>query len=234
MFTNTGTLSQASASSVRSFFNRTYTWMGAGLTLTAVIAFLTARNEALLETVGNSVLMIVLLQLGLVFGLSFLIQRVSATVASVLFMLYAGSVGLTFALLTRVYTGSDITAAFAISAGMFGAMSVIGYTTKADLSKWRTVLFMALIGLVIAMIVNIFLQATVLMWITSIVGVLLFSALTAYDTQRLRELALSGLDASSESGEKLAVYGALTLYLDFINMFLFVLRIFGLAGGSRD
>ncbi|AFZ69014.1 Bax inhibitor-1/YccA family protein [Deinococcus peraridilitoris] len=234
MFTKIDTLSPSTTTSVRSFFNRTYTWMGAGLSLTAIIAFLTARNEVLLGTVMDNVLMLVLVQLGIVFGLGFLLNRVSASVASVLFMLYAGLNGLTFATLSMRYAASDITAAFVISAGMFGAMSLIGYTTRRDLSKYGSILLMALIGLIVAMLVNLFLQSTLMVWITSVIGVLLFSALTAYDTQKLREMALGGVDAASETGEKLAVYGALTLYLDFINMFLFVLRIFGLTGSNRD
>ncbi len=234
MYTNPNTLTQASATSVRSFFNRTYSWMGAGLVLTAIIAYLTAVNEQLLFTVSRNLLPLMLVQLGVVFGLGFLLNRVSATVASALFMGYAALNGLTFATLSMVYSGNQITSAFVVSAGMFGAMSLIGYTTKADLSKWRTVLMMALIGLVIAMVVNIFLASTLFTWITSIIGVILFSALTAYDTQKLRAIALSGVDASSEHGEKLAVYGALSLYLDFINLFLFVLRLFGLGGSSRN
>jgi FtsH-binding integral membrane protein len=226
------TVASKSQSVIRPFFNRAYSWMGAGLTLTAIIAYLTSRNEVLLATVSQNLLLLVIAQFAIVMGLSFLINRVSANVASVLFMVYSALTGLTFATLFLRYSGTDITAAFAITAGMFGAMSVVGYTTKTDLSKFRSILFMALIGLIIAMIVNLFIGATLLGWIVSIVGVALFSALTAYDTQKLKEMALSGVDASSETGEKMAVYGALTLYLDFINLFLFVLRIFGLARSS--
>lgn len=228
------TTAATTVTTVRSFFNRTYSWMGAGLTLTAIIAYLTARNETLLATVAEWTFPIILLQFGIVLALSFLIQRVSAPVASVLFMVYSALTGLTFSSLFVVYSASDITAAFAISAGMFGAMSLVGYTTKTDLSRFGSILMMALIGLVIAMVVNLFLQSTALTWIVSLVGVALFSVLTAYDTQKLRALALSGVDTNSEMGERLAVYGALTLYLDFINLFLFVLRLFGLGGRSSD
>jgi len=230
VYTNT-TLDRTTASSVRAFFNRTYSWMTAGLALTAIIAYLTSQNDMLMSTISGYMLPLVLLQLGVVFGFGFLLQRVSAPVASVLFMLYAALNGLTFSVIFLAYAASDITAAFAITAGMFGTMSLLGYITKIDLSRFGSVLFMAVIGLFIAMLVNLFLQSSALMWITSVVGVLIFSALTAYDTQRLREIALSGVDTNSDTGEKLAVHGALMLYLDFVNMFLFVLRLFG---GSRD
>ncbi|PYE52959.1 Bax inhibitor-1/YccA family protein [Deinococcus yavapaiensis] len=226
------TIATSSVSTVRSFFNRTYSWMTMGLALTAGIAYLTSTNENLLGFVAENFLMLMLLQLGVVFGLSFLINRVSAGVASGLFVLYAALTGLTFSILPAIYPAADILAAFVTTAGMFGAMSLLGYTTKIDLTRFRGILLMALIGLVIASLVNIFLASGPLSWIISIVGVILFAALTAYDTQKLKELALSGVDASSATGEKLAVYGALTLYLDFINMFMFILRLFGLARSS--
>ncbi|WP_027481859.1 Bax inhibitor-1/YccA family protein [Deinococcus pimensis] len=227
------TVVSKSSSVIRPFFNRAYSWMGAGLALTAIIAYLTSRNEALLASVTQNWLLLVIAQFGIVLGLSFLINRISANVASVLFMVYSALTGLTFSTLFLRYSATDITSAFVVSAGMFGAMSLYGYATKADLSRFRSVLFMGLIGLVLAMIVNLFVGGTVFTLIVSVVGVLLFSALTAYDTQKLKEMALSGVDAGSESGEKLAVFGALTLYLDFINLFLFVLRLFGI-GRSND
>ena len=214
---------------VRSFFNRTYSWMTAGLALTAVIAYLTAQNQVLLGRVIDNYVLLIVAQFGIVLGLSFLINRVSATVASVLFMLYSALTGLTFATLFLRYSAGDITAAFGVSAGMFGAMSLIGYTTKRDLTRFGGILLMALIGLVVASIVNIFLASGPLTWIISILGVILFSALTAYDTQKIKEMYFEA-DAHETRSKKI-VAGALSLYMDFINLFLFLLRFFG---SSRD
>lgn len=225
------TISANPTTLVRSFFARTYSWMFSGLLLTAIIAYLTSNNVGLLERIEPMYVPLLFAELGLVLAISFLLPRISAMVASVLFMLYAGMTGLTFAVLMQVYTATDISAAFAITAGMFGTMTLLGLTTKVDLSRFGTILFMAVIGLVIASVVNIFFASGPMAWILSVATVVIFSALTAYDTQRLRGMALAGIDAGSEHGEKMAVFGALSLYINFINMFLAVLRMFGL---SRD
>lgn len=224
-FSGSSVTTPQSASIVRGFLNRTYSWMFAGMALTAIIAYLTSQNEQLLYTIRSFGFGIVLLQLGVVFFLSFMVQRVSATVAGLLFMAYAALTGLTFSYLLIAYTGSSVVGAFAASALTFGAMSLIGYTTKRDLSGLGRFFLFALIGLIIASIVNIFVASGPFGFIISIVGVLLFAGLTAYDTQRLKEIALSG-----QGTENLAIYGALQLYLDFINIFLFILRL----GGSRN
>ena len=220
----------ASESVVRSFMGRTYSWMTAGLLLTAIIAFLTSNNPQAQAWARNSSLLLIIVQFGLVMFLSFAIQRINSLVAGVLFMVYAAVTGITFSLILQRYTGSDVTAAFATSAVTFGAMSAYGYFTKRNLSAMGSFLMYALIGLVVAMIVNIFVASGPLSLIISIIGVVLFAALTAYDTNRLRQMALSGV--SGEAAEKGAIFGALQLYLDFINMFLFLLQLFG--GGRRN
>ncbi len=220
----------ASESVVRSFMGRTYSWMTAGLVLTAVIAYLTSNNpDAQAWARGNSLILIIL-QFGIVMGLSFAIQRIGSLLAGVLFMVYAAVTGVVFSLILQRYTGADVTAAFATSAVTFGAMSAYGYFTKRNLSAMGNFLMYALIGLVVAMIVNVFVASGPFSLIISIIGVVLFAALTAYDTNRLRQMALSGV--SGEQAEKGAIYGALQLYLDFINMFLFILQLF--AGGRRS
>ena len=220
----------ASESVVRSFMGRTYSWMTAGLLLTAIIAYLTSNNPAALDFAYRNTLILILLQFGVVMFLSFAIQRVNSLVAGVLFMVYAAVTGVTFSLILQRYTGADVTAAFATSAVTFGAMSAYGYFTKRNLSAMGNFLMYALIGLVVAMIVNVFVASGPFSLIISIIGVVLFAALTAYDTNRLRQMALSGV--SGEQAEKGAIYGALQLYLDFINMFLFILQLF--AGGRRS
>ena len=220
----------ASESVVRSFMGRTYSWMTAGLALTAIIAYLTSNNQNALDFARGNILILFIAQFGLVMFLSFAIQRINSLVAGVLFMVYAAVTGITFSIILQRYTGSDVTAAFATSALTFGAMSAYGYFTKRNLSAMGSFLMYALIGLVVAMIVNIFVASGPLSLIISIIGVVLFAALTAYDTNRLRQMALSGV--SGETAEKGAIYGALQLYLDFINMFLFLLQLFG--GGRRS
>lgn len=218
---------------VRSFFARTYSWMTAGLVLTAAIAYFTANNPAMRDFVRGAGLFLVLIQLGIVMFMSFAIRRVNSGMAGILFMVYAALTGLVFSGLFVRYAGADITVAFAVSAGTFGAMSLFGFLTKINLGAWGRFLMMALIGLLIAMIVNIFVASTPFTLIISGIGVLLFSAMTAYDTQMLRNLALNGF-GDGEAHEKAAVYGALNLYLDFVNLFLFILRFVGIGGSSRN
>lgn len=213
---------------VQSFFMQVYGWMTSGLLATGILAYYTAHSPWLLSVIFGSKLVfygLLLANLGIVFVLSRSIQSLSATAASFLFFVYASLNGLTLASIFLLYTYSSIANVFFITAGTFGAMSVYGYLTKADLSRWGSILFMSVIGLVIATLVNVFLQSSTLMWLLTYAGVLIFVALTAYDTQRLKEMAYS-LDDEEMVG-KFAVLGALTLYLDFINLFLYLLRIFG-------
>ncbi len=214
---------------VRSFIARSYSWMAAGLVLTAGVAALTASNISMMHSVQTALPLLMLMQLGIVMGLSFLADRINAALAGLLFMVYAGLTGLTFSGLLLAFGPAVTGTTFLITAGTFGAMSAVGYFTKRDLSGMSGFLTFALIGLLLAMVVNMFLGNGLMTMVISGVGVLLFAALTAYDTQKLREMALSGLEG--EMAERGAVHGALTLYLDFINMFLFILR---LIGGGRD
>lgn len=211
------------------FINKVYAWMCLALTVTGFIAYRTAQSEALLGLVfGNSIILIglIIFELGIVFWMSKNIATISSNMAIGLFMLYSALNGLTLSILLLVYTASSIASTFFITAGTFGAMSIYGYFTKKDLTSWGNLLFMALIGLIIASVINIFLASSTLYWIITYAGVLIFVGLTAYDTQKIKNMSLQ-LDAESEEGRKGAIMGALALYLDFINLFIMLLRIFG-------
>lgn len=226
---NYPTLTAQQNTVVRSFMGRTYNWMAAGLALTAAIAWLTASNMDMAMMVLQWRMPLLLAQLGIVFALSGLVTRLSATAAGALFIVYAALTGLTFSGLLLAYDLKSVAAAFLTAAGTFGGMSIAGYVTKKDLSGMGRFLMFGVIGLLVAMIVNLFVGGTALTMIISVVGVLLFAGLTAYDTQKLKEMALSGVQG--EQAERAAINGALTLYLDFVNIFLFLLRLFG--GGDR-
>lgn len=211
------------------FIQRTYAWMSAGLLVTALIAFIVAITPAFINFfIGNIWVFYGLLiaELIAVFYFAIAAQKMSAFSAGIIFVLYAALNGVTFSLIFLIYTASSIALTFLITAGTFGVMSLYGYFTKRDLTTLGHIAAMALIGLIIASVVNLFLANGTLYWITTYAGVLIFVALTAYDTQKLKSLYLVG--ESTVGGErKEAIVGALTLYLDFINLFLFLLRIFG-------
>ena len=199
-----------------------YGWMGGGLAVTAFVSLLTVSSPALLQAIlGNRILFYGLLfaELGMVIGISGAINRISASTATTLFLAYAALNGLTMSTIFVAYTSSSIASTFVITSGMFGAMSLYGYLTKSDLTSWGSFLFMGLVGVVIASVVNIFLQSSMIYWIVSFCGVIVFTGLTAYDTQKIKNMG--------NTGRKGAILGALTLYLDFINMFLIMLRLFG-------
>jgi FtsH-binding integral membrane protein len=203
----------------------TYRWMTLGLATTGVVALLVAHSPAALALLlGNRLLFYVLLfgQLGLVVALSAAATRVSTAAAAAMFFAYAALTGVTFSTLFLVYTATSIAATFFVTAGSFAALSFFGTVTRRDLSAVGRFGFFALIGLVLASIVNIFLHSTGLEWLITLAGVVIFAGLTAYDTQRLKNLFASG-----DVHANLPLVGALTLYLDFINMFLFLLRLFG-------
>jgi hypothetical protein len=207
-----------------------YAWMTMGLLLTAFVSILVARMNIVLSQ--PVFLGAIFGQFGIVIALTWMINKVPPTVAGMMFFLYAAITGLTFSILIRLYPAASLTGAFFTTAGAFGAMTLVGFTTKADLSKYSTYFFMGLIGLLIAMVVNMFLGSSILDLGISIVGVLLFTALTAYDTQRISRLASNPkLQVNSDSTLRFSIVAALTLYLDFINLFLFLLRLFG--GGRR-
>ncbi|MEJ2199610.1 MAG: Bax inhibitor-1/YccA family protein [Desulfuromonadaceae bacterium] len=165
-------------------------------------------------------------ELGLVIALSAAINRISATTASLMFLLYSALNGITFASIFLIYTQSSIASTFFITAGTFAAMSVFGMVTKRDLTGWGSFLFMGLIGIIIASVVNIFLHSPMITWVVSYLGVFIFVGLTAYDTQKLKRISQMGF-ADGQSRRKAVILGALTLYLDFINLFLMLLRVLG-------
>lgn len=202
-----------------------YAWMGAGLAVTAIMALITLSSPAIINAiVGNRILFFGLMigELALVFTLSGAINRMSAATATLIFIAYSALNGVTLSVVALVYTASSITSTFVVTAGMFGAMSIYGYATKRDLTSWGSFLFMGLIGVVIASVVNIFVGSSTVSWVISGVGVIVFTGLTAYDTWKIKEMAAHGTE-----GRKPAILGALTLYLDFINLFLMLLRFTG-------
>jgi FtsH-binding integral membrane protein len=210
---------------LRAFMLRVYNYMAIGVGLTGLVAMLTYQftGPELLQSPLMWVFM--LAPLALVFFISSRINTLSAETARLLFFIYAAVVGLSLSTIFHVYTGVSITRVFFISAAAFGALSIWGYTTRRDLSGMGTFLFMGLIGIVIASLVNLFLGSSGMDWIISIIGVGVFAGLTAYDTQRIKSMYDSGDDAVS-AGRK-AVMGALSLYLNFINLFMMLLRLMG-------
>ncbi|MDY0191618.1 MAG: Bax inhibitor-1/YccA family protein [Desulfuromonas sp.] len=211
------------------FFRKVYLWMTAGLAVTAFAAFFMLSSVAAQQFIfGNRFVFygLIIAELGLVMTLSAAIRRISASTATLLFMLYSALNGITFAAIFLVYTGSSIASVFLITSGTFAAMSIYGYATQRDLTGWGSFLFMGLIGVVIASVVNIFLHSEMIYWITSYIGVFIFVGLTAYDTQKIKQIGQAGF-ANGEDQQKAAIIGALRLYLDFINLFLMLLRIMG-------
>lgn len=221
--------SQALASE---FLQRVYIIMAGGLSITGVSAYLFAqmftKNPALLNAIfgGPQMWLFMLLPLAFVLVLSYGIERLSYTAATLTFVGYSFVNGLVLSTVFLIYTAESITSTFFIAAGTFGAMALLAFTTKRDLSSWGSYLFMALIGLIIASVVNWFLHSSTLQWIISCAGVLIFCGLTAYDTQKILNLSRE-VDQHSENSKKLSLLGALTLYLDFINLFMYLLRLFG-------
>ena len=208
---------------------KVYVWMTLALVITGMTAYGVASSPAILQMIyGNSAIMWILIiaELALVFGVSAAINRISLTTATLMFVLYSVLNGVMLSSIFLIYTASSIATVFFITAGPFGAMALVGYTTKTDLSSMGKILFMALIGLIIATIVNFFVKSSGLDLILSYVGVLIFVGLTAWDSQKIKQMMLEAPDAS-EGMQKMALLGALTLYLDFINLFIYLLRIFG-------
>ena len=219
----------AVAAEQRRFMVRVYNWMTTGLATTGLVAYGVASSPSLTQTIfGNSLIPIVLMiaQIGLVFWLASRVMQMSAQQATSVFLLYAALSGVTFSAIFLAYTASSITSTFLVTAGTFAAMSFYGYTTKKDLTSWGSFLFMGLIGIIIASVVNIFLQNSMMYWVITYAGVLIFVGLTAYDTQKIKEMNILGNEGSDEDTKE-AVRGALSLYLDFINLFLMLLRIMG-------
>ncbi len=212
---------------LRSYMLRVYNYMATGLGLTGLTAYFVAINPSLLNAIYGTPLywLIALAPLGFVFYLSARLHKISFATAQTVFWIFSGVMGLSMAYIFIAFTGASIARVFFITAGTFAGMSLYGYTTKKDLSGWGSFLFMGLIGIIIASIVNIFLKSPMLYYVISWIGVLVFIGLTAYDTQRIKELYYAS-DTAEISGKK-AIMGALKLYLDFINLFIMLLHLFG-------
>ena len=226
---------------LRAYMLKVYNYMATGILMTGIIALITFKMSVVTDSsgsivgltqVGNAIYMsglkwlVMLAPLGIVFYMSFGINKMSAAKAQTTFWIFAALMGLSLSSILLVYTGMSITRVFFICSATFGAMSIYGYTTKRDLTKLGSFLMMGLIGVIIASIVNIFMKSSMMYFVISILGVLIFVGLTAYDTQKIKNMY-----AASDTGElmgKKAVMGALTLYLDFINLFIMLLRLFGL------
>jgi uncharacterized protein len=211
------------------FFVRVYGWMSLALIITGFTAFKTAISPEITQFIFGQRFVfygMLILELVMVGYLAGAIHKMSAITATIVFALYSVLNGLTLASIFFVFTAESIANVFFIAAGTFAAMSAYGYFTKKDLTKLGNILIMALLGLIIASVVNLFMQSEMLYWISSYVGVLIFVGLIAYDTQKLKKLNIIGNEGTDED-KKEAIIGALTLYLDFINLFLYLLRIFG-------
>ncbi len=208
---------------------KVYVWMTFALAITGITAYLVATNETLLTLIYSHqavMWVLVIAELAIVIGVTAAINKLSLPVATLLFVVYSVLNGALFSSIFLVYTMASIAKVFFITAGTFGAMSLYGYTTKSDLTSWGKILIMGVLGLIIATVVNIFLKSSGLEMIISYAGVLIFVGLTAYDTQKIKQMCLQAPDAG-ETMQKYALLGALSLYLDFINLFIYLLRIFG-------
>ncbi len=220
---------------VNEYVRSVYNWMAIGLGITGMIAYYVSQSPGMRRLIfGNSIVFFVLIiaELGLVFAISGMVNRMSAGMATGLFVLYAGLNGVTLSFIFLAYTATSIASTFFICAGTFVGCSIYGWTTKRDLTSLGGFLMMGLIGIIIATVVNMFLKSSGMAMIISYIGVIVFVGLTAYDTQKIKNMALTqpaGLDGAVV--RKGAILGALSLYLDFINLFLMLLRIFG---QSRD
>jgi hypothetical protein len=212
---------------LRSHMLKVYNYMTSGVLLTGIIALYVGNSPALLNTIFGSGLGIVVMlaPLGFVLGMSFGLNKMRASTLQALFWGFAGLMGLSLSTIFVQYTDASIARVFFVTAIMFASLSLYGYTTKKSLSGWGTFLFMGLIGIIIASVVNMFMQSSAMQFIISVVGVLIFAGLTAYDTQKIKEMYYEA--DGTETASKKAIMGALTLYLDFINMFLMMLRLFG-------
>jgi FtsH-binding integral membrane protein len=208
---------------------KVYVWMTLALVITGVTAYGVATSPGLMMAIATNKLLfwgLIIAEFGLVLAISAAINKLSLTTATMLFVLYSVINGATLSFIFAIYTMSSIASVFFITAGTFAVMAFIGYTTKKDLTSMGKILLMALIGIIIATVVNIFLKSTGLEMIVSYLGVLIFVGLTAYDSQKIKQMLLMAPDAG-EGAQKIALLGALSLYLDFVNLFIYLLRIFG-------
>lgn len=219
---------------IRPLMRQVYTWMLLAMIVTAGVAVAVVNVPALFALATSTPIVIgaFIAQIGIVIVLSWAFNRLSAQTATILFFVYAGLTGFTLSLILLAYAGASVIAALASTTALFGVMTIVGMTTKMDLTKWGTYLFIGLIGLIVASVINIFLASSALEFLISLIGVVIFTALTAYDTQQIMRMAADPqINAMGEATlTKLSIMGALRLYLDFINLFLYLLRLFG----SRD
>ena len=206
------------------FLTQAFVWMFAGLLLSGGVAWTVQSNEQLLNFARDYFFLLFIGQLALVFVISGAISRINASVALLLFFVYAATLGITLGLIVSLYSGASVVTAFLSASAMFGAAAIYGAVTKRSLAGLGGILAMGVIGLLVAMVINLFLASTAITWLVSVAGVVIFTALTAYDVQRI---GAGDLAAMTGSMEKAAVLGALRLYLDFINLFLFMLRLLG-------
>lgn len=219
---------------VKSFLSNVFTYMAGALAITGVLAYWFSSSPALMsnlinaETGSMTILGYIVMFSPLIFVLvmSFSFNKLSSFALLALFVAYSAVMGISLSFIFLAYTAGSITSTFFITAGTFSAMAILGYTTKQDLTKFGSILMMGLIGIIIAMVVNMFLNSAVMDYVISCIGVLIFTGLTAYDVQKLKRIG-SGAEYGTESTNKLAIMGALNLYLDFVNLFLFLLRLFG-------
>jgi len=219
----------AIAAEQQRFMVRVYNWMGAGLAVTGVTSFFVSHNEALVRMIfSNRALPLILMfiLMGISFYLNSRIQKMSVSQATGIFIAYAGLWGVALSFIFIAYTASSIASTFLITAGTFGAMSLYGYTTKKDITSWGSFLYMGVVGLFIASLTNYFLMNETIYWITSYIGVFIFVGLTAYDTQKVKEMNVLGNEGTDEDTKE-AIIGALTLFIDFIMLFVYLLRIMG-------
>lgn len=232
---NSQSISGSDSSSMsKTFMANVFSWMFAALTITAVIAFWFSSDVSMMQPLlkadgtGLSILgwvvMFAPLGFALIMGMAF--NKLSYPVLLILFLAYAAVNGVSFSFIFLAYTSASIFKTFAIAAGMFGVMAVLGYTTKQDLTSFGKIMMMGLIGIIIASLVNFFLKSSAMEYIISIIGVVVFTGLTAYDVQKLKNIG-AGTELDGANGSKMAIMGAFNLYLDFINLFLMLLRLFG-------
>lgn len=234
-YSTSGSAAQASAA----FISQVFTYMAGALAITGVVAYLFGTNLELLsmlrnpETGGNTILgwVVMFAPFGFILLMGAMMERLSASMMLLAFTAYSALMGMSLSYIFVMYTASSISTTFFVTAGTFAVMAFVGYTTKTDLTKFGKLLMMALVGIIIASVVNWFVGSSMLQFIVSIVGVLVFTGLTAYDTQKLKEIGAQ-VGTGSETASKLAMWGALSLYLDFINLFLLLLRLFG--GRNND
>lgn len=218
---------------VKTFMTAVFSWMFLALGITAITAYLFASSPSLIALLytetGLSVLgwVVMLAPFGFVMLMAFRFQKMSKANLSLMFIVYAILMGMSLSFILLVYTAASVFSTFVVTAGTFGLMALVGYTTNTDLTKFGSILFMALIGIILAMVVNFFMHSGTLEYIISIGGVLIFTGLTAYDVQKLKRIGMATGEYVGQSKDKLAIMGALTLYLDFINLFLFLLRFLG-------